>query len=75
MERLGLHYPAAPATYILAASVFLFAVIVGFRMNRLERMGEHKVADLVSLFDPVLNCGAKMNSSIDPGFTVLGSGL
>jgi hypothetical protein len=59
----------------LGLAFLLFAVIVIMRMNRSEHMREHKVTDLVSLFDPVFDGRAEMNSSIDPGFTILRGGL
>ena len=49
----------------------LIAVIVVIWINRSESMREHKVADLVSVFDPIFNRKAEMNSSVNSGFTVL----
>ena len=51
--------------------LLLIEVIVLIWMNGSESMREHKVADLVSVFDPIFNGGAEMNSSVNSGFTVL----
>ena len=51
--------------------VGVIVAIVVILMNRPQGMGKHEAADLFSLFDPVFNGKAEVNSRIDPGFAIL----
>src|SRR5262245_31901436 len=53
----------------------LAGIIIVIAIERLQGMSEDKTADLISLFDSVLDGGAKVNTGINARCAVLGGCL